>query len=106
MINFPRARCFAALGLGLLLAACCGCMTPVVTKTEFDSVSVGMTYQQVEKAIGVPGKQMLSGELPPIPGVTKGTQGVIYTWINYDGSQMTAIFADDKLVRKTQTRLK
>lgn len=98
------------LALGVLLIglalACTGCVKPVVTRAQFDSVTNGMPYAEVEKIIGTPGRQGVATTIPAVPGVSKAVTGATYTWINLDGSNMTATFVDDKLIDKREMRLK
>src|SRR5688572_32891886 len=68
---------------------------PVVTLSEFNKVTPGMTYQQVVDAVGA--KEGAKGDL---------TDKVIYDWTNPDGSRMTVTIQGDRVVSKTQVDLK
>jgi hypothetical protein len=73
-----------------------------------------MTLSQVQDIMGKPGEN--SAEISfNIPGVSVspdtshpsvGVKPAIYPWKNQDGSSMTAVFINDKLVAKTQVNLK
>jgi hypothetical protein len=73
-----------------------------------------MTLSQVQDIMGKPGENSaeISVNIPSLsglPGVSNLPVGVkpgIYHWKNADGSSMTAIFINDRLVAKTQVNLK
>jgi hypothetical protein len=68
---------------------------PVVTKAEFDRIKEGMSYDEVVKVIGAPGEQLSSNDLA-------GIKTVMYSWANSSGSNMNAMFQNDKLIQKAQ----
>ena len=72
-----------------------GQAAPVVTKAEFDAVREGMTYQEVVRIIGASGELQSSSDLA-------GIKTVMYSWMNANGSNMNAMFQNDKLVQKAQ----
>ena len=69
--------------------------TPVVTKSEFDQIREGMTYDQVVGIIGASGELLSSNDLA-------GFSTVMYSWANANGSNMNAIFQNGKLMQKAQ----
>ncbi len=72
-----------------------GAAAPVVTKTEFDQIREGMTYEQVAAIIGASGELLSSNDLA-------GFKTVMYSWANSNGSSMNAIFQNEKLIQKAQ----
>jgi len=71
-----------------------------VTFDEYNRLQNGMSYEEVSGIIGEPGQESSRVEVPGTP-VT-----VMYSWQNADGSNMNAMFQDDKLVTKAQFGLK
>ena len=72
-----------------------GQAAPVVTKAEFDRIREGMTYQEVASIISAPGELQSSGDLA-------GIKTVMYSWMNANGSNMNAMFQNNKLIQKAQ----
>ncbi len=70
-----------------------------VTKEEYDKLKTGMSYKEVVKIIGFEGEEMSQNEVG-------GTKTVMYMWQNPDGSNMNAMFQNDKLIQKSQFGLK
>ncbi|SIT08062.1 DUF3862 domain-containing protein [Kroppenstedtia eburnea] len=70
-----------------------------VTKAEYDQIKNGMSYQEVVNIIGFEGEENSQNEIG-------GTKTIMYTWMNPDGSNMNAMFQNDKLVQKAQFGLK
>lgn len=70
-----------------------------VTKEEYDKIKTGMSYEEVVKIIGFEGEEMSQNEMG-------GIKTVMYMWQNPDGSNMNAMFQDNKLVQKAQFGLK
>ena len=68
---------------------------PLVTKYEYDQVIVGMTYTEVKEIIGAPGEELSKNNMA-------GFTTVMYSWVNSNGSNMNAIFQDNRLVQKAQ----
>lgn len=73
--------------------------SPVVTKAEYDRIKDSMSYRQVREIIGEAGEELSRNTMV---GVTT----VMYSWSNADGSNMNAMFQDDKLVSKAQFGLR
>ncbi len=68
---------------------------PVVSKADYDAIGTGMTYEQVQGMIGVPGEELSHSDLA-------GYTTVMYSWKNPNGSNMNAMFQNDRLVSKAQ----
>ena len=68
---------------------------PVVTKAEYDQIREGMSYSEVRRIIGAPGEEQSRSDLA-------GISTVMYAWMNANGSNMNAMFQNDKLVTKAQ----
>lgn len=79
---------------------------PVVTMSEYQQVANGMTYRQVSRIIGAPGEETSRSRIDGVSGTMSGMETVSYHWINPDGSNMNAIFQNDKLMSKTQFGLR
>jgi hypothetical protein len=92
-------------GIMSCLFAGCGSAPNVVTMAEYSQVQNGMTYQQVLSVIGQTGEEVSSAAAP---GTTGGTvsETQTYQWKNPDGSSMTVIFWNKKLMGKAQHGLK
>ncbi|MFZ0887371.1 MAG: DUF3862 domain-containing protein [Candidatus Binataceae bacterium] len=67
----------------------------IVTKSQYDQISEGMTYKQVAAIIGHPGSEVSRSDLA-------GMSTVMYSWQNSSGSNMSAMFQNDQLVSKSQ----
>jgi hypothetical protein len=68
---------------------------PIVTKAEYDQIREGMTYEQVRSIIGAPGEEISRSDLA-------GFTTVMYSWTNANGSNMNAMFQNNRLVNKAQ----
>ncbi len=68
---------------------------PVVTKAEYDLLSEGMSYREAVAVIGAPGEEISRSDLA-------GFTTIMYSWMNPNGSNMNAMFQNDKLVQKAQ----
>lgn len=80
--------------------------TEKVTLEQFQKIEVGMSYQEVVQIIGSEGEEISRNKIEGIPGVMDLIETVMYQWINVDGSNMNAIFQNDKLFQKSQFGLK
>jgi uncharacterized membrane protein YvbJ len=65
------------------------------TKAMFDSITTGMTKQQVQDILGGPGTLMSQSNVG-------GYSAAMYDWQNSDGSNMTVEFGDGVVVMKAQ----
>lgn len=96
----------AGTGFGLMLCLG-GCSSrppaasgpPVVNLAGFEKLKPGMSYDEVKSAVGHEGS-LPENSKSPGPGM------VTASWANSDGSNMTVIFSDGKVMRKVQTGLK
>ena len=79
---------------------------PVVTLSEYQKVANGMSYRQVAQIIGEPGEEISSSHIEGVPGVKASVDTVSYQWVNPDGSNMNAIFLNDRLITKAQFGLR
>ncbi len=77
-------------------------LQPVVTMSNYSQIQSGMTYQQVVQIIGTPGTESSSNHIEGVPGVMTSVDTVMYQWVNPGGSNMNAVFQNNKLVQKAQ----
>ena len=96
------------LKLLLLLVAIfiSGCSPAVVSKDKFSAIHEGMTYREVVTIIGAEGEELSSNKIEGVPGVMPSVSTKMYAWQNSDGSNMNAMFQNDKLIQKAQLGLK
>lgn len=66
-----------------------------VTAANYEDLKTGMTYEDAQKIIGSPGEELSSSEL-------SGQKTVMIAWKNWDGSNMNAMFQNNRLVTKAQ----
>ena len=66
-----------------------------MTKSQFDQISEGMTYEQVAAIIGHRGNEISRVDIG-------GIDTVMYAWQNSNGSNMNAMFQNDRLESKAQ----
>jgi hypothetical protein len=81
-------------------------LQPVVTMAEYQQLQNGMSYQQVVQVIGQPGEEASRNHMDGVPGVMESVETVMYQWINPGGSNMNAMFQNDKLIQKAQFGLR
>ena len=72
---------------------------PVVTLAEYEQIRNGMSYSEVRSIIGESGQELSRSDLA-------GYTTVMYSWANSNGSNMNAMFQNDKLVNKAQLGLR
>lgn len=72
---------------------------PVVALEEYNAIREGMSYQEVASIIGDPGQEMSRSDIA-------GYNTVMYSWSNKNGSNMNAMFQNDKLINKAQIGLR
>jgi hypothetical protein len=65
-----------------------------------------MSHREVIRIIGTEGEESASGHFDGAPGVIPSVTTKIYSWANRGGSNMNAMFQNDKLVTKAQFGLK
>jgi len=76
--------------------------SPRVTKAKYDAVQEGMSYAEVVRIIGFSGVEQSSSKIDGAPGVMPSISTKMYSWQNPFGSNMNAIFQNDRLVSKAQ----
>jgi hypothetical protein len=72
---------------------------PMVTLSEYERVSNGMTYTEVTAIIGASGQELSRSDIA-------GFSSVMYSWSNANGSNMNAMFQNGRLVNKAQFGLR
>jgi hypothetical protein len=77
-----------------------------LTKAKYDAIRNGMSYADVVRIIGYDGENLATNHLDGIPGVMKSVTTKMYSWENSDGSNMNAMFQNDRLVSKAQYGLR
>lgn len=77
-----------------------------VTLAEYERVKTGMSYSEVVKIIGTAGEEITHSKMDGVPGVMESIETVMYQWVNGNGSNMNAMFQNNKLVQKAQLGLK
>jgi Beta-lactamase inhibitor (BLIP) len=91
----------------LIVGGCCLWFTfggtaiggSTVTMEKYNQIQTGMSYQQVVNIIGKQGEEMSRVELA-------GYTTVMYGWSNTGGSNMNAMFQNDRLMSKAQLGLR
>src|SRR5947209_8645593 len=97
-----------------LVVNACTLINSTITKAKYDRVETGMVLSTVQEIVGKPGEASaeISFNIPSVsvsPGISNqpiGVKPAVYQWKNPDGSLMTAVFMNDKLVAKSQVNLK
>jgi hypothetical protein len=85
----------AKLVASMLAIAGCASGDRLVTKEKYEIITNGMSYQEVARIIGAPGAEQASSG-------AADSYTVMYDWKNSDGSNMTAMFQDNKMTMKAQ----
>ena len=78
----------------------------VVTLSDYVQIDNGMSYSQVVAIIGDPGVEMARNRMDGVAGVMASLDTVMYVWQNPNGSNMNAMFQNDRLVQKAQFGLR
>ena len=71
----------------------------VITRAAYARVETYMTYEEVVKVLGQPGVEVSRSYIA-------GYDTVMYQWVNRDGSNMNAMFQNDRLIQKAQAGLR
>jgi len=71
----------------------------IITYEKYCKIKTGMSYNNVVRIIGSPGKEMSRSKIA-------GIETIMYMWQNGNGSNMNAMFQDGKLTSKAQFGLK
>ena len=66
-----------------------------VTKAKYEGVQEGMTYDQVRAVMGAAGDELSRSYMA-------GHTTVMYLWKNSNGSNMNAMFQNERLITKAQ----
>lgn len=77
-----------------------------VTFAHYSQIQTGMSYEQVVSIIGKQGEEMSQNKIEGVPGVMPSVTTIMYQWVNGNGSNMNAIFQNNKLLQKAQFGLK
>ena len=77
-----------------------------ITKAAYDRIDTGMSYSEVVGIIGTSGEEQSRNKIDAVPGVMESVETIMYSWQNSDGSNMNAMFQNDKLIQKAQFGLK
>jgi len=80
--------------------------SPVVTLEHYEQLQDGMSYAAAVAVIGSDGTETSRNHIQGSPGVMPSLTTVSYAWQNSDGSNMLAIFQNDKLMQKSQFGLR
>ncbi|HOW51774.1 MAG TPA: DUF3862 domain-containing protein [bacterium] len=74
----------------------------VITYAEYIKIKEGMTYEEVAKIIGAPGKEESRTTIPGVSGFSKSVIMVSYGWMNENGSNASLTFENNKVTMKVQ----
>lgn len=78
----------------------------IVTLSEYNQIRSGMGYWEVRAIVGEPGNEIARNHMDGVPGVMEPIETVMYSWANSDGSNMNAMFQNDRLMQKAQFGLR
>jgi len=70
-----------------------------VTQAAYIQIQPGMTYTQVRMIIGSAGEEISRSDIA-------GYTTIMYVWKNWNGSNMNAMFQNERLVNKAQFGLR
>ncbi|HOJ32820.1 MAG TPA: DUF3862 domain-containing protein [Candidatus Hydrogenedentes bacterium] len=74
----------------------------LVTFDEYKRIQNGMSYREVVSIIGAEGEEISRNKIDGVPGVMESIETVMYQWVNSNGSNMNAMFQNDRLIQKAQ----
>jgi len=77
-----------------------------VTLNEYLAVNDSISYSAAVNIIGNYGEEISRVHTDAIPGIMDSFDTIMYQWVNPDGSNMTAMFQNNKLISKAQFGLK
>jgi hypothetical protein len=94
----------------LISFALVACSSGPATKAKYDSLQIGMTYEEAVKAVGAEGSLVSNKRLSkgvPKPGEKdeQVSYAKTYEWKNSKDTWISAVFEDGKLVRKGESGL-
>ena len=78
----------------------------LIAKGKYEKVCHGMSYRDVVSILGANGNEISSNRIEGVPGVMDSIETKMYSWANGDGSNMNAMFQNDKLMSKAQLGLR
>jgi len=78
----------------------------IVTLSEFRRLKTGISYHEAVNIIGTQGEEISRNRIDGVPGVTESIETIMFQWANKNGSNMNAMFQNDKLISKAQFGLK
>ncbi len=78
----------------------------IVTYDKYKRIEDGMSYSQVVSIVGAEGEELSRNKMPGVRGVMASVETIMYQWMNSNGSNMNAMFQNDKLMQKAQFGLK
>jgi len=108
--SLPRASrflivFFALMGVPFLAHLVTGSRTGIITlsplhitRAKYDSLNFGDSYSTAVSLMGEPGEKLSESKVMNI-------DTVMYGWKNSDGSNMNAMFQNDRLINKAQLSL-
>jgi len=73
-----------------------------VTYDEYMKLQNGISYRQAVSVVGADGEEISRNHMDGIPGVMESIDTVMYQWANGNGSNINAMFQNDKLISKAQ----
>jgi len=97
---------FKTMLFAILCSLILGCGSNPITMEKYDKVEVGMSVSDVNTLVGVNGIERSTTTKSAVPGVSAATTYHVYSWANSDGSTMTVVFQDGKVMSKIQLGLK
>lgn len=95
MLDNAQASVAEATSGRMVLPQSAATPPPIVTRTEYERIKEGMTYDQVKAIIGAPGEELSRSNMA-------GYMTVMYSWTNANGSNMNAMFQNGALINKAQ----
>jgi len=78
----------------------------VLTMAKYDAIKTGMSYIDVVAIIGFGGEELSRNKINGVPGVMESVETIMYQWVNSGGSNMNAIFQNNRLFQKAQFGLR
>jgi hypothetical protein len=73
---------------------------------KYDAIKTGMSYIDVVAIIGFGGEELSRNKINGVPGVMESVETIMYQWVNSGGSNMNAIFQNNRLFQKAQFGLR
>jgi hypothetical protein len=77
-----------------------------VTMSQYNRLENGMSYLKAWDVLGSPGSETAHTHTDGIADVMGPIETVSYSWINSDGSNVSVMFQNDKLISKAQFGLR